>query len=197
MIAWLRSLKWPIIAPVALIGVVLLFVLAFDLAHTGEAKPPALAGALGTPVRGTLVPPTATPIGARPTVVARPTVPGSVAGTPATRDQDRRNLLLIAIDGLNKLKARDGQYPSTGGNIQTLCAYKDLDKGCALKDVIPAGVPVDPLGDPVRNGFWYQSDGTYVKLYASMEQDLPDDQRCPTDNVDLKKKPNLYCVTVR
>lgn len=197
MIAWLRGLKWQIIAPVGTLAAVLLLVLAFDLAHTGEAKPPALVGALGTPVRGTLVPATATPVGARPTVRPRPTVSGSIPGTPASRDQDRRNLLLIAIDGFNKLKARDGSYPSTNGNLQTLCVYKDDDKGCALKDVLPNGVPADPLGASAENGFWYQSDGTYVKVYASMEEDLPDDQRCPTDNVDLKKKPNLYCITVR
>jgi hypothetical protein len=197
MLAWLRTLRWNIIAPVALIVVALAAVLGFDLAHTGEAVPPPLVGALGTPVRGTLVPPTPTPVGFAPTPVPRPTVPGTVAGTPATRDAVRRNSLLIALDGFQKLKDKNGKYPTTGGNIQTLCAFKDLDAGCKLKDVIPGGAPADPLGDPIQDGFWYQSDGTYVKLYASLEEDIPEDQKCPTDNVDLKKKADLICVTAR
>jgi hypothetical protein len=197
MLAWLRTLKWNIIAPVALIVVALAAVLGFDLAHTGEAVPPPLVGALGTPVRGTLVPATATPVGAKPTVQPRPTVPGTVAGTPATRDAERRNSLLIALDGFSKLRDRDGKFPTTGGNIQTLCAFKDLDVGCKLKDVIPGGAPADPLGNPIDDGFWYQSDGTYAKLYASLEEDIPDDQKCRTDNVDLLKKADLICVTTR
>ncbi|MBF6599903.1 MAG: hypothetical protein IVW36_05275 [Dehalococcoidia bacterium] len=197
MLTRLRSLKWNIIAPVALISLALVAVLGFDLAYSGEAEPPPLVGALGTPIRGTLVPPTATPVGAGPTVAPRPTVPGSVAGTPATRDGVRRNSLLIALDGFQKLKQRDGKFPSTTGNIQTLCAFKDLDVGCKLKDVIPGGAPADPLGNPVEDGYWYQSDGNYVKLYAALEEDIPADQKCPTDNVDLKKKPNLICILGR
>ncbi|MHB8515944.1 MAG: hypothetical protein ACYDCT_11260, partial [Dehalococcoidia bacterium] len=93
------------------------------------------------------------------------------------------------------LKARDGSYPTTNNNIQTLCAFKKLDQGCKLSEVLPGGPPADPLGDPIQGGFWYQSDGSYVKLYAALEQDIPAAEKCPTDNVDLKKKANLICIT--
>ena len=190
-----RALRWDVIAPVGLLAVALAAVLGFGLAHAGDAKPPPLIGALGTPVRGVFIAPTPTPPGAGPTVPPRPTVPASVPGTPAERDQVRRNELLIALDGFRKLKARDGSYPTTHNNIQTLCAFKKLDVGCKLSEVIPGGAPADPLGDPIQDGFWYQSDGTYVKLYASLEQPIPASERCPTDNVDLMKKPNLICIT--
>lgn len=195
MLAWLRSLRWNAILPVAAIALALLAVLGFDLRTGGQAEPPRLAGALGSPVRGTIVPLTPTPAGAKPAVTPRPTVAGSVAGTAATRDIARRNLLLIALAGFQKLKERDGSFPTTNGNVQTLCAYKDIDQGCKLAQVLDAGVPADPLGNPLQNGFWYQSNGAYARLYASLEGDIPPDQQCPTDNVDLKKKPNLICVT--
>ncbi len=193
MIDRLRTLRWNIIGPVALLAAALAGVAWFDLTTSGEAKPPPLAGAVGTPVRGTFVPPTPTPIGARPTPKSRPTV-GAVPGTPAERDGRRRNDLLIILDGFNKLKAREGSYPSTNNNLQTLCVFKQLDVGCKLKEVI-TGTPEDPLGNPLQNGYWYQSDGKSLKIYASFEQDIPPDQQCPTDNVDLKKKANLICVT--
>lgn len=191
---YVRSWRWSIIAPLALLAMALAAVLGFDLAHTGEAKPPPLVGAIGSPVRGMLVPATATPKGLQPTAAPRATVPAGVAGTPADRDVARRKGLLTAIGGFLQLKARDGTFPTTDGHIQTLCAYTDLDVGCKLKDVLNQ-VPADPLGAPLQNGYWYESDGTYVKLYAALEQDIPDSGKCPTDNVDLKKKANLICVT--
>jgi len=190
----LRSWKWNIIAPVGLLTVALIAVAWFDLTSSGSAEPPPLLGEVGTPVRGTFTPPTATAVGARPTPKARPTVAGAT-GTAADRDHQRQVDLLTMLDGFNKLKARDGSYPTTNGNIQTLCAFKDLDIGCALKDVLPNGPPQDPLGDPVQNGYWYSSDGNSLKLYASMEGDVPSEQRCETDNVDLKTKPNLVCLS--
>ena len=193
---WLRTLKWNIIAPVGMLVIALVAVFGFDLAHTGEAKPPPLLGELGTAVRGTITLPTATPKGLRPTAVPRATVPAGVGGTPAERDAARRSLLLVAIDGFQKLKQQDGSFPSTNGNIQTFCVFKDLDVGCKLGDVI-GSVPADPLGEPLRNGPWYQSDGSYAKIYVSFEQDIPPEQVCETDNVDLSQKPNLVCTTVR
>src|SRR5947209_12873224 len=177
----LRSWKWNIIAPVGLLVVALLAVAWFDLTSSGSAEPPPLLGVVGTPVRGTFTPPTATAIGARPSPKPRPTIEGAVSGTPAERDQQRRIDLLSMLDGFNKLKARDGSYPTTNGNLQTLCVFKDIDVGCALKDVLSSGPPQDPLGDPVQNGYWYSSDGNSLKLYASMEGDVPSEQRCETD----------------
>ena len=56
----LRSWKWNVIAPVALIAVALAAVAWFDLTSSGSAQPPPLLGQVGTPVRGTFTPPTAT-----------------------------------------------------------------------------------------------------------------------------------------
>src|SRR5437868_288267 len=190
----LRSWKWNIIAPVGLLTVALIAVAWFDLTSSGSAEPPPLLGEVGTPVRGTFTPPTATAIGARPTPKARPTVAGAT-GTAADRDHQRQVDLITMLDGFNKLKARDGSYPSTNGNVQTLCVFKDLDEGCKLQDVLPAGPPTDPLGNGVENGYWYASDGNSLKLYASMEGDVPAEQQCQTDNVDLEKKSNLVCLT--
>ncbi|HZP56565.1 MAG TPA: type II secretion system protein GspG [Dehalococcoidia bacterium] len=191
----LRSLRWNVIAPVAVLVAALAAVAWFDLARGSSAEPPPLLGEVGTPVRGTFVPPTATPVGARPTPKARPTVEGA-PGSPAERDARRRADLLLLVAGLNQLKAKDGTYPSTDDKLQTLCNYKEFDKGCRLGEVMRSPLPQDPLGDPISNGYWYQSDGQSAKVYASLEEDIAAEQQCPTDNVDLQKKANLICITI-
>lgn len=187
------GLRWNIIAPVGLLAIALLAVAWLDISTGGDAKPDPLVGAIGTPVRGTLVVPTSTPIGARATPKPRPTVAG-VTGSAAERDSKRFADVLSLISALNQYKDREGAYPSTENNLQTLCAFKDLDQGCKLKDVLGHDAPEDPLGDPIHNGYWYQSDGTAAKVYTSLESDIPDDRRCPTDNPDLQTKPSLICV---
>jgi hypothetical protein len=191
-----RSLRWNVIAPVGLLAIALASVAWFDLTSSGSAEPPPLLGQVGTPVRGTFTPPTATAIGAKPTPKPRPTIEGAAPGTPADRDHQRQIDLITMLAAFNKLKDQDGSFPSTNGNVQTLCVFKDLDVGCKLKDVIPSGPPQDPLGSPIENGYWFSSDGSSLKIYASMEQDVPSDQQCQTDNVDLLKKSNLICLTV-
>ena len=191
----IRSWRWTIIVPVGFFAAALAAVAWLDIASSGSAEPPPLLGVVGTPVRGTFTPPTATAIGARPSPKPRPTIEGAVSGTPAERDQQRRIDLLSMLDGFNKLKARDGSYPSTNGNLQTLCVFKDIDVGCQLKDVIASGPPHDPLGSSDENGYWYSSDGRSLKIYASLEGEVPAEQQCPTDNVDLKEKANVVCIT--
>lgn len=193
----LRRARWNIIAPVGLLAVALIGVAWLDLTTGGEAEPEAYLGELGTPVRGTFVPPTATPPGARPTPRARVEVPIDAPGTAAERDQTRRNDLLILLGAFEQIRTREGEYPSTNGNLQTLCGFKDLDVGCIVREDLEREPPEDPFGDPVKNGYWYESDGTYVKLYAALEESIPDDQICPTDNVDLLEKPYLICVESR
>lgn len=190
----IAALRWNVIGPVALLVLALLSVAWFDLTTGGDAAPPPLIGAIGTPQRGVFVRPTATPVGARPTAQPRPTVAGTVSGTPATRDLQRRNDLLILFDALNQWERERGEYPFTSGNIQSLCGFKEIDVGCKLREILGSETPVDPLGDPVNNGYWYASDGRTFVLYASLEEDVPDEQECPTDNVDLRKKPDLICL---
>jgi hypothetical protein len=190
-----KNLKWTIIAPVGLLALAILAIIWLDLATGGEAKPSPLLGAVGTPVRGTFVAPTATPTG-QPgaTPRPRPTFAGVVAGTPAERDLRRQQDLVLLLGAANELRDREGDYPTTNGNVQTLCVFKDDDVGCQLGEVLGRDVPIDPFGDAVSNGYWYASDGKTVKIYAALEQDIPEAQRCPTDNVDLKEKANLICI---
>jgi hypothetical protein len=185
--------RWSVIAPVALLGAVVLLVLWLDLATGGEAKPPPLIGAVGTPVRGTFVPPTPTPPGAGPTAQPRPTIAGSVAGTPDERDGERRAHVLILFDALRQFEEREGAYPSTNNNIQSLCVYREVDAGCQLREVLGGELPQDPLGEAAVNGYWYQSDGNVAKVYVSLEGDIDDSERCDTDYVDFRNKPNMIC----
>lgn len=182
--------RWGIAAG-ALLLLALVLVVALDFSTGGEAEPDPLLGELGTPVRGTFVPP---PTVVRPTAAPRPTVEG-VAGTPAERDARRRSDLLLILNAVNTVRARDGEYPSTNDNVQTFCAYKEFDVGCKLENELGTAPPIDPLGNTIQNGYWYQSDGRRVRIFASLEDDLPREQWCPTDNVDLLEKPNLICVT--
>ncbi len=191
-----RDQRWTVIAPVALIAAIVAAALLLDLATGGEAKPPPLLGAIGTPVRGTFVPPTPTVVGAGPTPRPRPTIAGVVAGTPAERDAERRVDALVIVDGLLKLRERDGEFPSTNNNIQSLCVYREVDQGCNLSDVLDADPPSDPLGEPGLNGYWYQSDGTTAKIYISLEGEVGDAERCDTDYVDFQDDPNMICPVI-
>lgn len=192
-----RTLRWTVIAPVAMVVVALLTVVWLDATKGGEAKPAPPIGSIGTPVRQAYVAPTVTPIGFQATPKPRSTVVIGVKGNPTERDAKRRSDVLILVDAANRLRARDGSYLTTGGNVQTVCAFQNLDVGCKLKDLIVGNVvPLDPLGDTVKNGYWYSSDGQTAKVYAALEGDLPADQKCPTTDLELKKKPNLICVTM-
>lgn len=188
---------WSVIAPVALIVTVIAVALWLDMATGGEAKPPPLLGELGTPVRGTFIPATPTPIGAGPTPRPRPTIAGSASGTPEERDAERRADLLVIYDGLMQLREREGAFPSTNNNIQTLCVYREDDRGCQLSEVLGTDPPSDPLGEAAVNGYWYQSDGRTAKVYVSLEVEIPDEERCDTDYVEFDDDPNLICPTIQ
>ncbi len=187
--------NWSIIGPVALILAVIGAVIWFDMTTGGEAKPSPPLGAIGTPVRLPYVPPTPTPFGA-PTAKPIPTLPPGAPipqGTSQQRDAKRRSDLLVLLNAANQVKARDGAYPSTHGNVQTVCKYKTADVGCALQSMLPSGIPEDPLGN--QNGYWYQSDGTSVKIYASLENPIDNSQKCTTTDPELVKHDNLICVS--
>ncbi len=194
MIETLKNLKWTVIGPVGLVALAIVMFIVFDAAKGGEAKQPAPLGELGTPVRNAYIPPTATPIGLVATPRPRPTFAGALKGTSADRDAKRRGDRLQLLAAANKLKATAGSYPSTNNNVQTVCAFKGVDTGCAFKDALGTEIPSDPSADPVKNGYWYSSDGQSLKFYAALEGDVPDDQKCPTTDTELKKKLNLICI---
>ena len=187
-----RRLRWDIIAPVGLVVAALAAVLWLDVTKGGEATPAVPLGEIGTPVRGAYVAPTATPIGFAPTPKPRPTVAGPTGGgNPFARDEKRRADLLLLLDAAGRVRARDGSYPSTNGNVQTLCNYKDIDQGCKIQALAAGG---DAVADPAKVGYWYSSDGKTAKFYASLEGDVPKGRQCETNDAELVKHDNLICV---
>jgi len=189
-----KKLPWAVIAPVGLLAVALASLAWLDLTTGGEAKPEPYLGKIGTPVRGTFVPATPTPPGAAGTPRPRPTFAGVAQGTSETRDTRRRNDLLALLGAADQYRKDNGEYPTTGGNLQSLCVYKDIDAGCKLAPNLGGKLPEDPFGDPTKNGYWFESSGQRIKFYAALEGDIPDTEKCPTSNVDLRKKQNLICV---
>lgn len=168
-------------------------ILALNFSTGGEAKPDPYLGTIGTPIRSTYVAdPTEAPDDGTPR--ARPTFAGVQRGTPAERDARRRNDLLLLLGAANALRERTGSYATTNGNVQTLCAFRDDDVGCGLASEFGGQLPEDPFGNPIENGYWYASTGEALRIYAALELDIPDNQKCPTDNVDLLEKANLICV---
>ncbi len=188
----IKRLRWDIAGPVGLVVVALAAVAWLDVSKGGEATPKPPLGAIGTPVRGAFVGPTATPIGFAPTPKPKPTVAGTAGGNALVRDEKRRSDLLLLLGAAAKVKARDSSYPTTNGNVQTLCNYKDIDAGCKIQALADGR---DTLGDPLKIGYWYSSDGKSATFYASLEGDVSSAQQCNTSDAELKKHDNVICVT--
>jgi hypothetical protein len=187
-----------VIVPVGLVVLAVLALLVLDVAKGGEAGSDEYLG-VADGQRYPYEAPTSTPVGAQPT--ARPTtlVPGTdpptpvAEGDPIERDADRRGDLLQLAGAADDLRADEGSYPTTGGNVQTLCAYEELDQGCVFASFL-SPLPMDPLGDPVKNGYWYSSDGETARFYASIEVAGTEAERCDTDDAELGKKNFVICI---
>lgn len=197
-----KYLKWNIVAPVGFLAIVLLGVAWLDISTGGDAKPGALVGAQGTPVRFAYEEPSATPKGA-PTATPPPgkqstPVPALTAqqGTPEERDAQRRVDLLRLLDATTKLRDKEGKFPDTNNNVQSICIYKERDALCKLDQFLGGPPPEDPFGAP--NGYWYAGapDGQSMKIFASLELTTPPDPKCATVDEGIKKRPNVICVTV-
>jgi hypothetical protein len=193
------NLRWTVIIPAGLVILAVIAVLFLDVTNGGEAGSDEYLGTEANQ-RFPYEAPTSTPVGAAPT--ARPTtvtgvpVPTVVAeGEPLERDAERRGDLLSLSLAANELREDEGSFPTTGGNVQTLCAYEQLDQGCAFRSVI-SPLPFDPLGDPVKNGYWYSSDGNTARFYASLEVAGTDEERCVTNDAELGKKNFVVCIQV-
>ena len=178
-----------------MLGIALAGVLWMGFASSGDAEPSAYLGEVGTPIRYPYVPPDATPEGAA-TPRPRPTFAGVLTGTAEERDERRRNDLIQLLGALSAYRERNGTYIPTNNNIQTLCAFKDVDAGCALAEFTGGNVPVDPSGEPTKNGYWYQSDGQTLRLYAALEQEIPEEERCDTNYVDFEDR-IVICVAAQ
>ena len=188
-----------IMASAGLLVIALLGVAWLDLTTGGEAKQAPFIGTIGTPIRNAYIAPTSTPAGLptarpRPTVEAQP-APATAKGTPAERDQQRKVDLLLLVDAAKKYKDDKGSLPTTETHVQSLCTYKELDQGCKFGAYTDSGdVPADPVGNGYS--YWYSSDGTTARFYASLEEPLTgDEQPCDTDDAELAKHANVICVT--
>ncbi|MBI5289787.1 MAG: hypothetical protein HY873_12520 [Chloroflexi bacterium] len=185
---------WILLLPVVAVAAALLAILALDVAKGGSAQPGRPLGEAKNQ-RFPYQAPTATQIGAQPTPKPRPSVTsgGGRPGNPADRDIKRRTDLLLLLEAAGRFKQQNGSLPTTEDKVQSLCAYETLDQGCAFEDVL-SPLPIDPLGAPVENGYWYSSNGQKAKFYSSLEVEIPEDQRCPTEDAELKKRAYLICV---
>ncbi len=185
-------------APFLVLGLVILAIIVSELCGKTKVEPlpqgtPFVEGPTSTPA------PTFTP-GPSPTespAEATATQASSAAGSD--RDEVRVRDLGRIRQALADYKEEHGNYPSTGGGIQSLCAFTEFDKGCALEEVLDT-IPVDPLGDPGKNGYWLASDGRTYVVYAQRESELfvqsgPDlSAPCDEHPDHLRAFRSIFCV---
>lgn len=128
-----------------------------------------------------------------PRTKATPVPPSIDTRTPAERDRIRRQDLQVLQDALERYAEQTGSYPDTRKQVQTVCVYRNLDRACALKVVLPK-LPTDPLGAPGSNGYWYASDGSSFLLIAQQEEMKTDEASCPAKVPRPARAVSLYCV---
>ena len=109
------------------------------------------------------------------------------------RDRVRRNDLETLRQALERYAVEAGSYPDTGGQVQSLCGFQELDAGCALAADLPE-LPSDPLGSSADNGYWYASDGTSFVLIAQQEETTREQTLCPEEVVRFLAGEAHYCV---
>jgi hypothetical protein len=177
--------------PIAGLAIVILVIIFLELCGRSDTNlPTVVAGPTAT------LGPTFTP-GPSPTVGPTPTLsPDEATATVAAttgddqRDATRQENMAALQAALEQYRDDHGEYPTTGGNIQTLCAFTEADVGCALQEFLDP-LPVDPLGDPVQ-GYWYASGGDSYTIYAQRESDaLPE---CDEHPDHLRDYDSLLCV---
>lgn len=93
---------------------------------------------------------------------------------------------------LEQYAQQNGSYPETRNDVQSLCAYRTLDAGCALESIGP--IPPDPLGAPITNGYWYRSDGQSYTLIALRETGPEASSTCPAELFGSDDEQMRMCV---
>lgn len=108
------------------------------------------------------------------------------------RDATRAKDLAAIRAALEQYRREHGGYPDTGGQVQSLCSFAEIDAGCELSDVLDP-LPQDPLGNPAVHGYWYAATAAEFRLYAQRETDaLPG---CPKPPEHLSNIDSLSCVS--
>ena len=185
-----------------LVAATVLAIITTDLATGGDAEPPpSLGSSIETTARTRVATiPTLAPVETPPPVILATSTPSTKADALA-RDAERLSDLEMLQDALAEYRDRFDEYPNSDGQIQTLCAYEDLDKGCDLEEVLDEkdkDVLVDPLGEPLVNGYWYVSDGKTYTIWTRREGPASaGDPVCREAAPHLKDIGSLFCVTVR
>jgi hypothetical protein len=171
--------------PVAALAVVVLVIIFVELCGREEVKAPEqVSGDQPTATAG----PTFTP-GPSPTPGEEPTE--QPPGGAETRDLQRQDDLLTVQAALEGFRADHGNYPSTSGNIQTLCVFEDADVGCGLREFLDP-LPGDPLGDPGRYGYYFRSTDNDYTLFAFRESDAVEE--CPEHPDHLSQLDSVMCI---
>lgn len=179
--------------PVLALFVVVLFIIFLELC--GKTTDVRQAASEGTPI---VVGPTATTgptetPGPSPTELpGQPTATAENPAAGADRDEIRQSDLAAIRDALELYREDQGEYPSTGGGIQTICTFEDDDIGCALRDILDP-IPEDPLGSPGTNGYWLESTEDTFTIYAQRESDLFD--ACPVRPDHLEDFRTVFCLS--
>lgn len=115
-------------------------------------------------------------------------------GTPSERDTLRVKDLGAIERALREYERRHNEFPSNRGQRQTLCVYRDIDAGCALREVLPV-LPTDPMGNSSGTGYWYISDGDMFVVVAKLEAAARTSPTCPESVVNsFGADVVLYCV---
>lgn len=123
------------------------------------------------------------------TKVVPTSTPKALPGGENRDNLRMRDLRLLGL-ALEAFKSTTGSYPSTNGNIETLCAYEE-DAWCEVESD-HSQIPEDPLGSPFRNGYFYSSDGEKYTIFAIRETALF--TACPAHPTHLREIASLLCV---
>lgn len=122
---------------------------------------------------------------------ATATVELQVSSEGEERDFLRQGALMLLGQALEEYEQENGHYPDTDGNIQTLCAFREIDVACDLDEIL-SPLPEDPLGDASGNGYWYASDGSSFAVYAQRESQRFD--ACEEHPEHLQEFDSVFCV---
>lgn len=176
--------------PVAALGVVVLVIIFVELCGREDVEPPVVQAP--TPSGPTSTPGPSPTVGPSPT--AAPEQPTATREAPSggeDRDVTRMADLEAIQEALEEYRQENRDYPDTDGNVQTLCAFAEADAGCDLREVL-SPLPLDPLGDPASNGYWYASSGSSYTLYAQRESGrFPE---CEEHPQHLEALESLICI---